>query len=379
MARTFPKWIGRVAVAVGALLVVAWIVLGWLHANAIRSEFLIPRPHLEGYPLDVVSNDAGRVVITRTAQSQREGVWGLEAEDAYAQVSTIVSIAPDVVERGVRTLEGELEAGDVARIDPDAFTGDPLSAHRIGFENVVIPSDIGPHTGWFIDGRRSTWVVFVHGEGNDRLPEALRVIPSLVEQGYPVMVISYRNDVGATPSPSGMRLWGLDEWRDVDAAIELALRKGAKDFVLYGSGYGASVASMFLHESDQIGVVRGAIYESPVVDLESVVTRWSRESGTPRVVGWLGRRLATIRFGVEWGMLDQVERADEFDVPLLVLVGGEDPVSYPDDIEAFADAVGPLARSSRVEQAGQADLWNIDQERYERTIRDWLLELLGPE
>ncbi len=379
MARTLPRWIGRVALVVGAVVVVAWILLGWLHANAIRSEFLIPRPHLEGYPLEVVSNDAGRVVVTATPESEREGVWGLEGQDGYAQVSTIVAITPEQVERGVRTLEGDLQAGDMARIDPDAFTGDPLTAHRIGFEDAVIPSDIGPHVGWFVDGRRSTWIIFVHGIGNDRHTESLRLIPSLVEQGFPVMVISYRNDIGATPSPSGMRVWGLEEWRDVDAAIELALRKGAKDFVLYGSGYGASIVSMFLHDSDQIGTVRGAVYESPVVDLESVVVRWARESGTPRIVGWLGRRLAAIRFGVDWGMLDQVERAQEFDVPLLVLVGGEDPVSYPSEIEAFADAVGPLATSSRFEQAGHADLWNIDQERYERTIRDWLLELLGPE
>jgi uncharacterized protein len=379
MAWNLPRW--PVRVAVGVLLTLAAIIVGlaWFQANQIRAEFLIPERGEAEYPIEILANDAGRIVVTRTDATQREGFWGLEGESAYAQMSTIVRISDESVERGVRTVAGEFAVGDHARLDPDAYTGDPLSALRIGFEDLPIPSEIGVNNGWFIDGRRSTWVVFVHDIGDDRLTESLRIIPSLVEQGFPVMVISYRNDVGAAASESGMRLWGLEEWRDVDAAIELAQRKGAKDFVVMGSGFGASVVSMFLHESDQIGTVRGVIYDSPVVDLESVVKRWSRESGTPRIVGWLGRRLVTARFGVEWDLLDQVSRADEFDVPMLILMGGEDPVTDPDQIEAFADSLGDLATLSRFEQGGHADLWNIDQERYEATIGAWLFDLLGPE
>lgn len=379
MAWRFPVWIGRAVAGVVLVVALVWLVLSWFHANQIRAEFLVPRPALEVYPLTVSSNEAGRVTVTRTDASIREGDWGLEGEDAYAQVSTVVRIEEDVVERGVKTLEGQFDVGDVARIDPDAFSGDPLSAHRIAWEDLITPSEIGPHPGWFIDGRRSTWVVFVHGKGNDRLEEALRIIPSLVEQGFPVAVISYRNDIGATKSDSGMRMWGLEEWRDVDAAIQLGQRKGARDFVIVGSGFGASVVSTFLHESDQIGAIRGVVYDSPVVDLERVVQRWSSDIGTPAPIAWLGRRLATVRFGMEWDLLDQIDRSAEFDVPVLVLVGGEDPVSYPADIESFADALGDLAEIHRFEQAGHTDLWNIDSQRYEATIESWLSGIIGPE
>lgn len=379
MARTFPRWIVRVALGLAVFVVAVIAMLGWFHANAIRAAFLLPHQDDAEYSLEVISNEAGRVVVTRTDETVREGIWGLEGEGAYAQVSTIVRISDDSVERGVKTLEGDFAAGDVARLDVDAYTGDPLSAHRIGFEELVIPSEIGPNDGWFIDGRRSTWVVFVHGEGDDRLEESLRIIPSLVEQGFPIMVISYRNDVGAPASESGMRLWGLEEWRDVDAALELAQRKGAKDFVLVGSGLGASIVSTFLHESDQIATVRGVIYDSPVVDLESSVTHWSRANGTPRIVGWLGRRLVTARFGMEWHLLDQVARAEAFDVPMLILFGGEDPMTSPDQIQEFADAVGDGATVARFEQGGQADLWNIDRNRYESTVSLWLTDLVGPE
>ena len=379
MVERIPRVAVRVAFIVAVVFAIVWLGWSWFHANAIRSEFLIPRQALEGYPLDVANNEAGRVVVTRSDESEREGLWGLEGESAYAQVSTIVRLTDDTVERGVRTLDGEFAIGDTSRIDPDAFFGDPFTAHRIGFEPLVIASEIGPHAGWFIDGRRSTWVVFVHGMGNDRLPESLRALPTLVEQGFPVMVITVRNDIGATPSESGMRLWGLEEWRDVDAAIRLGQRRGAQDFVMFGSGYGASFVSTFLHESDQVGSVRGAVYDSPVVDLEGVVSRWSGENGTPRIVGWLARRLVTVRFGVEWSLLNQIDRADEFDVPMLIMLGGEDPVTYPTEIERFAEELGDQATRTRFEQGGHTDLWNIDQSRYEAVITTWLNDLIGTE
>lgn len=379
MALSFPGWIWRVVLGVAVFIGALWLVLSWWHANQIRHEFLIPRPALEGFDLTVSNNEAGRVTVTRTAESEREGLWGLEGEGAYAQVSTIVRLTETEVERGVKTLEGELAPGDVARIDRNAFTGDPFTAHRIGWERSITPSEIGPHGGWFIDGRRSTWVLFVHGMGNDQLQESLRIIPGLVEQGYPVMVVTYRNDIGATPNESGMRLWGLEEWRDIDAAVQLGQRKGAKDFVVVGSGFGASIVSTFLHQSDQIGTVRGVIYDSPVVDLESVVERWASERSVPGPVAWLGRRLATVRFGVEWDLLNQMDRLEEFDVPMLVLIGGEDPVSYPEQLETFADGLGPDAERHRFEQGGHTDLWNIDQTRYEATVESWLLSVIGPE
>ncbi len=373
-------WVFRLALVLGALVALIFVVLAWLHANAIREEFLLPHPAQDGYPLTVVSNEAGRVVLTRTSDSEREGLWGLESEDAYAQVSTIVRIGDDVVERGIRSLEGAIEAGANVRMDPDVYPGDPLTAHGLGFDgDFLIPSDVGPHPAWFIDGRRSTWVIFVHGRGTDRLTESLRIIPSLVEQGFPVISMSYRGDVGATPNPSGMRMWGLDEWRDLEAAITVAERKGAKDFVVIGSGFGASIVSTFLHESDAMSAVRGVVYDSPVLDLEGVVARWARDNEIPRPIAWLGRRLTTVRFGMEWNLLDQLERAEEFDVPMLMLVGGQDPVTPIDEFAEFGDALGDLADIEVFEQGGHSDLWNLDSQRYERVLADFLLEVVGPE
>ena len=375
----FSPWFVRPLLAFGALAVLVWVVLGWMHSNAIREEFLLPRDDLNHYPLTVVSNDAGRVVMSRTPASERTGVWGLESEDGYAQISTVVRIDDDVVERGILDIEGEIVAEDTARMDVDAYTGDPLSAHGLGFEDFAIPSDIGPHPAWFVDGRRATWLIFVHGTGTDRLTESLRVMPMLVEQGYPILSMAYRGDAGATPSDSGMRMWGLTEWRDLDAAITAAQRKGAKDFVVIGSGAGASIVSTYLHEADDISAVRAVVYDSPVLDPEGVVKRWASDSGIPSPIAWLGRGLTRIRFGMDWAVLDQIERADEFDVPMLLLIGEEDPVTPVEEPLAFANLLGDIVATERFIQGGHTNLWNTDVERYLNTIDSFLEQIVGPE
>jgi uncharacterized protein len=375
----FSPWLIRPLLVVGAVVVFVFIVLGWMHSNAIREEFLLPRSDPAEYLLTVESNDAGRVVVTRSAETERPGIWGLESTDAYAQVSTIVRIGDDVVERGIQALEGVIVPEDAVRMDVDAYPGDPFIAHGLGFEDFAIPSDIGPHPAWFVDGRRSTWMIFVHDRGTDRLTESLRVMPRLVEQGFPILSMTYRGDEDATPSESGMRMWGLTEWKDLDAAISAAQRKGAKDFVVIGTGAGASIVSSYLNSADDISAIRAVIYDSPVLDLEGVVKRWANDSGIPRPVSWLGRVLTRIRFGMEWGELNQLARADEFDVPMLLLVGDGDSVTPVDVSLSFAESLGDLAVTERFVRGGHGDLWNVDSDRYLDTVERFLLQIVGPE
>jgi pimeloyl-ACP methyl ester carboxylesterase len=379
MASPLALWVFRGAIVLIGVIALVWVAAGWMHSNAIRAEFLTPRPAQNGYPLTVIADPAGRVVLERNAETVREGTWGLESDNGYAQVSTIVRIDETSVERGLTSLDGVLGVGDAVRLDPDAYSGDPTSAHGLGFEEPRSPSDIGPNPTWFIDGRRSTWVVFVHGRGTDQLAESLRLIPSLVEQGYPVLSVAYRNDVGASSNESGMRLWGLEEWHDLDAALSLAQRKGAKDVVIVGSGFGASIVSTFLHESPNVGLVRGVVFDSPVLDLEGVAIRWAAEHNTPRPIAWLGRKFAAVRFSLDWNMLDQNERTAQFDVPILLMFGAEDPVTPPDQFTEFAVALPDSVEVERFEQGGHTDLWNIDAARYESRIARFLLQVVGPE
>lgn len=371
-----PHWIGRALLVVAGLALALGAAAVWFQSSLIRNEVLVPQDHRAQYDLTIAEIGGGRVVLPRTELTRRDGIWGIETETAYGQVGEIISDDGEVVERSMRTLTGTISDGDMARLDADAFPSDPTTAHGLGFEDDNYPGELGPQPYWLLEGRLDTWVVFVHGEGVDRRTQALRMIPILVEQGYPIAVVTYRNDEGAPASPDGLRRWGLEEWRDLDAAVETAVRKGATSIVLYGFDLGAGLVSMFLHESEHTSLVRGVVFDSPVLDLRRYA---SDNVGGLGFLEWPAQQLAAIRFGIEWRYLDQVSRADEFDVPVLLLHGAADPVAPFSVSEAFAAARPDLVELVRFEQGGHGDLWNIGFETYEAAVLDYLLRVADPE
>lgn len=369
-----PVWLRRSVIVASTVGLVALAVAVWIHSNGLRSQLLAPEPAQE-YDLDLIDLGSGRVVLPRTDETEAKGVWGLESATAYAQVGAVIEQNDETVVRSLQTLVGELSPGDPVRLDADAFPGDPKEAHGLGFEPVRVPGDLGPNPSWLVEGRRSTWVIVVHDRGDDRR-QALRLIPTLVDQGFPVLVMTMRNDVGAPSSPGGMVMWGLDEWRDLEAAAALAQLKGAEDFVLIGYGMGAGVISTFLDQSDRSGEVLGVVMDSPVLDLEGAVDATS--SAIPAFLE-LSQQLTRVRFGLEWEHLDHIEAADRFDVPILILHGAGDTVVPINMSERFAAAIPNLVRLERFEQAGHGGLWNVDAERYSAEVTEFLNLVAGAE
>ncbi len=366
ITQKIPRWTGAVALAVLGVVVLALFVVAWFSANQIRSDLLVPVADERPYNIEVLRTPPARLVIAGTDEPPRGGVWGFESEATYTQLTALLNRTETETEWAATPYMSEPAIGVKARVDVDAYPVDPEVAFGLGFEEVRAPGELGPLPTWLIDGRRSTWVIIVHGRGTDRRTQALRMIPSLVEAGYPVLVVSYRNDEGAPADPSGLRSWGLTEWRDLDAAVRLAEREGARDYFLVGHDLGAEVVSMFLHESDRVGNVLGVVFDSPALDLEGTMDFGS--GPVARFVDELGQQLARIRFGMEWSELDQVARADQFDVPILALHGARDEVIPIEITEAFAAARPDLVQFLRFEQGGHGDLWNVDNSRYESAV-----------
>lgn len=362
--------VGRIALVVVLALALVAVLFSWLYTNSIRSSFLVPRTADVEHDLAVIRVSGGRIVLPRTDETTREGVWGIESDDAYGQLLAIVGIAENEVEWTYRPITGTIAAGDQVGLDADAYPGDPLAAHGIGFEEIRLPGELGPMPAWLIEGRNPVWVVIAHDRGNDRFTQALRMIPALVEEGYSILVVPYRNDVGSPPSETGLRTWGLTEWRDLDAALTRIDPDRVDEYVLVGHDMGAEVISTFLHESDRVDRVRGVVFDSAVLDLGEVVE--GTASWMPAPVRFVGDQIARMRFGLEWSELDQIRRADEFDVPVLVLHGARDTVVPFATGAAFVDARPDLFEMVRFEKAGHGDLWNTDPARYEAAVLDFL-------
>ncbi|MEN8113736.1 MAG: hypothetical protein ABFS21_05060 [Actinomycetota bacterium] len=375
--RKLPHWTGPAVLAGVVTVALVLFLTGWLASNSIRNRVLVPRADERPYDVEVVRTPTGSIVVAETEDALRGGVWGFETETTYTQFTGLLSRSETESEWATVDYVGEPRPGGHGRFDVDAFPEDPGTAFGLGFEDRGAPGELGPLPAWLIDGRRSTWVIIVHGAGTDRHTQALRMIPELVEAGYPVLVVGYRNDEGAPADPSGLRLWGIREWRDLDAAAVLAEREGAQDYFLYAHDFGAEIVSMFLHESDRVGKVRGVVFDSGIYDLEGTLDYGKGSFG--RLVGEMGQQVARIRFGLEWSELDQIARADQFDVPILALHGVRDETAPIEFAEGFAAARPDLVRFERFEQGSHGALWNGDRARYERSVISFMESLADAE
>nr|WP_241249360.1 alpha/beta fold hydrolase [Agrococcus sp. KRD186] len=228
------------------------------------------------------------------------------------------------------------------------------------------------------DQDATTWCVQVHGRGVTRR-ETIRAAPIYLERGIPVMAVSYRNDTEAPPSRHGKYRLGLDEWRDVDDAIELALARGAERIVLQGWSMGGQIALQVARRSRHRRRIAGLVLDSPVVGwrptlmLQVALVRlpaWLVDTA----VGLLGSPASMLSGSrsLDFDELDNVLHADALSQPILLLHSADDGYVPPDASRALAEARPDLVDYREWTTARHTKLWNFDRTRYEQHVRDWL-------
>jgi pimeloyl-ACP methyl ester carboxylesterase len=350
---------------------------GWYYSDQLREGALVPKHDPSEPDLEVLALEEGRVTLRATPETSKDGYWtkdaifGLEWEDGYGQVGAILEIDDQRVVREFFPLHGDPEVGDLVRLDRFAFPGDPRQAHDIPFEEVTFTSPLGDFAAWFVDGPRDTWVIFVHGRGTDRR-EALRMLPSVTELGLPFLAITYRNDVGAPSSPDGYYRFGQTEWEDLEAAAEYAVQHGADELVLVGYSMGGAIVVNFLYESPLADRVVGAVLDAPMLDFAATVDLGARQQGAPGFLTEVARRIAGFRFGIDWGELDYLKRADELAAPILLFHGDEDDTVPVETSDALAEARPDIVTYVRVPEAGHVCTWNVDPAAYDTAVGDFL-------
>ncbi len=383
------RWLRRrwkVVISVALLALVAVLVLitggiGWYFAGVLRDDALAPDHAPDPLDLEVVAVAAAQITLRPAGAGDdddwaRDGRYGLQWEGGYAFVGAIIDRRDGQVVRSFEPIEGGApEAGERARLDGFVFPGDPLQAHGLAFDEVAIEGERGPLAAWLVPGERSTWAIFVHGKGADRR-EGLRVLPALAAAGLPVLLISYRNDEGAPASTDGYYRYGAEEWRDLEAAVQFGLDRGAGDVVLVGNSMGGSIALAFIDRSPLASRVRGLILDSPVISFAATVDSGAKDRGVPGLVIWAGKRFASRRFGIDWDEADYRAEARALTVPLLLFHGNADERTPVAESDALAAARPDIVTYVRVPGARHVRSWNVDPAAYEAAVRDYLGELL---
>jgi uncharacterized protein len=386
-----PRRLLRGAVVVAlVLLLVFFAGGGWFYAGEIRDGALASRaPGTPPLQTEVLAVGGRSITLARDPGSPEElttaGTWGLRWEAGYGQLGAVLALGRDRVERAFTRLQGSPpRVGERSAVEVHAFPADPAVAAGRPATEVSFPSPLGPAPAWLVEGGRDTWVILVHGYNAAR-SETLRTLATVAGRGHPALAIGYRNDPGAPRTADGLRRWGATEWRDLEAAARFAVGRGADGVVLVGYSMGAAVVTSFLLESSLAARVRGVILDSPALDLGEVIDHGATDRDLP-VLGTpvppaltvVAKGIAGLRFDLDWGQLDYVDRAGGLATPILLFHQAGDPTVPVAISEALAAARPDLVTFERFAGDGHVRSWNVDRSRYERAVRAFL-ERVAPE
>ena len=295
----------------------------------------------------------------------------MEWDGGYAQVGPIIELGEDRVTRELTLVSDQLAVGQAVRLAGNAFDGNPSEVHGIPFDEVTFVSELGDFDAWFVAGDDDTWVIYTHGRASDR-KESLRMLPTVNRMGFPSLAITYRNDEGAPVSDSGVYDYGLTEWKELEAAVRYAIDHGANDVVLVGYSMGGAITANFLYESDLAREVAAVILDAPMTDFSDVIDFGGERRGLPGAIIGVGKLVAGIQLGIDWGALDYLERVNELDVPVLLFHGDADRTIHQRLADRFAEARPDLVTYVPFAGAGHVHSWNVDPDRYGAEVAAFL-------
>ena len=376
--------IGIAAAAIGLLAGAVGTVAAVVTVAMARRVVIPPTTKPEDERILAVDLASGEVVLAATDETRMRGRYGFwfDHESGHARLGDVVDEGDRFVRRRLDSVDfGRLERADRGRINGWYHLGPWELGHE--YENVVVETPLGPAPAWVVLAAipSTRWVIQVHGRGAKR-QEGLRAVDPAREAGWNTLLISYRNDGEAPESEDRRYGLGGTEWADLVAAVHYAEERGAERIVLMGWSMGGAIVLQAVLRAAAIRErLVGVILDSPAVDWVDILRFQGQALGLPRELGdgvvrllggpWSGG-LTGLAAPIDVEDLDPVARADELDVPILLMHSVDDGFVPIDGSRRFAAARPDLIEFEVFEGARHTKLWNHDPERWTALVRGWL-------
>lgn len=367
--RQSHRW--RWAIVAGVAGIVALIALGAAVSWHFSSDVLVPDRSDWPHEVTVERVLRDRIVLSSDEDSRRPGVYGLDWQEGHAIVGRILASDDDTVTRKLRDVRGYLVPGFKVGLDTHVYEGNPGETLGLRYRNVKVKGELGPMPAWLIPAGGRTWAIFVHGI-NDDPQVGLRLSPWFHRAGFPSLSITYREDLGAPSSPDGFHHMGLTEWRDLEAAVQFALDRGARRVVLIGYSMGGALVSQFIQKSDLAPYVGALVLDAPALNWQEILSFNATEMGYPGFASLPVEWAIGARIDADWDSLDALNHPEDFHLPILLFHGTEDDIVPIETSEDFARELPRWVTYFPVPRAGHTQSWNVDPRRYNLRLADFL-------
>lgn len=371
----------------GGLVVFGAAAAAFLAVAVARKVVTPPKSREQDLRILEVGEDTVTLSATKDTLTPGEYSLWFSHDTGHARIGEIVRFDSRTVVRRLLSVDfGDLAAARAGRMS-GWFYLSPAELD-LPWADVEVETELGPAPAWLVPASAASeadhkWVIQVHGRAVRR-EETLRAVPVFHRAGYNALLVSYRNDGDAPRSLDHRYALGDTEWRDIEAAVQFALDRGAREILLMGWSMGGATVLQTLTRSSLGASIRGVVLDSPVIDWITALRFQGTANRLPAPVSsaallLLSRRWAGFLTGqgapVDLARLNLVANAADLTVPILLMHSVDDGFVPSTASDALAEERPDIVTYERFHTARHTKLWNYDRTRWEDAISAWLTSL----
>lgn len=304
----------------------------------------------------------------------------------HARLGPVIARSGGEVARELVQIDrGQLAVGSTGRMVGWWYTSPEELGFRVEF--ISFDTELGPMDAWLVHPKRrrgNRWAIHTHGRGASPA-ETFRGIAPLAQAGITSLIICYRNDPGQPAGRNARYGMGIAESRDIDAAIDEAVRRGAKRVTLIGWSMGGTASLVAAERGRHCEIIDGLVLDSPGVDWPEILRAHGKLTGVPAWISDLGMVLLSrgwvasgVRGGVDLASLTPEAFARDLAVPVLLIAGPSDTFVDWKGARQLADFRPDLVQFLGIPEGGHVRLWNMDPHTWEQAVLSFVSALPKP-